>query len=218
MVLKPRYIWPLLIFGPACFLIFIATRGCNHSFERLEDYGQIKPYTFTDIRGKVRSSNEFHDKVVIITTLQSTCPYDCAVQLNKINQLLYQHIKNNSRKKLKQVRIISFVTDAKGNPVKDLSNLNETLVREVEDYDPNLWILASGDARKIYTISHNGQTLLEKGAEYYGGEAFLELMLLLDKNHHLRMVLNGSQEGTIRRMRESLALLLKQYDQDRARR
>jgi hypothetical protein len=60
--------------------------------------------------------------------------------------------------------------------------------------------------------------LLEKGAEYYGGEAFLELMLLLDKNHHLRMVLNGSQEGTIRRMRESLALLLKQYDQDRARR
>jgi hypothetical protein len=30
------------------------------------------------------------------------------------------------------------------------------------------------------------------------------------------MVLKGNQEGLIRRMKESLALLLKQYDKDRA--
>ena len=37
-------------------------------------------------------------------------------------------------------------------------------------------------------------------------------MLLLDKKNHLRMALSGNQEGMIRRMKEHLALLQKQYD------
>ena len=68
----------------------------------------------------------------------------------------------------------------------------------------------------IYNIENNNQTLLQKGKQYYGGEAFQELILLTDKQNHLRMVLKGNQEGLIRRMKESVALLLKQYDKDRA--
>jgi hypothetical protein len=37
-------------------------------------------------------------------------------------------------------------------------------------------------------------------------------MLLLDKKNHLRMVLSGKTEGMIRRMKEHIALLQKQYD------
>ena len=44
---------------------------------------------------------------------------------------------------------------------------------------------------------------------------FQELILLLDKKEHLRMVLPGNQEGLIRRMKEDLALLQKQYDKER---
>jgi hypothetical protein len=130
--------------------------------------------------------------------------------------MIYQHIWKNKTKKLKQVKILSFVTDGKGNQVNDLTEINATINARVENYDPELWILASGDAKSVYNIENNGQTLLQKGKEYFGGEGFQELMLLLDKKHHLRMVLSGKQEGHIRRMKQSIALLQKQYDKENA--
>ncbi len=126
--------------------------------------------------------------------------------------MIYQHIWKNRTKKLKQVKILSFVTDGKGGKIDDLSVVHSKLKGLVKNYDPNYWILASGDARSVYDIENNGQSLLQKGDAYFGGEGFQELMLLLDKKHHLRMVLSGNQEGHIRRMKQSMALLQKQYD------
>ncbi len=206
----------LLVFGPALFLIFISTRGCTHQFKTLDDYGALKNYSFTDSKGRNRTAEEFKGEIIIITTLQKGCPWDCSVSFWRLNQILYQHIRKNSHKQLKRVRMISFVTDGKGNPEKDLTLVQQMMERDVEGYDPNLWIVASGDVRSIYNIEHNNQTLLQKGEKYYGGEGFQELILLSDKENHLRMVLKGNQEGLIRRMKESLALLLKQYDKDRA--
>jgi hypothetical protein len=113
---------------------------------------------------------------------------------------------------MKQVRIISFVTDGKGNPLKNLNEVRNSLMDLAEGYDPNLWIIANGDVRKIYDVSNNGQSLLQKGDNYFGGEAFQELLLLIDKTGHLRMVLPGNKEGLIRRMKENVALLQKEYD------
>ena len=61
-------------------------------------------------------------------------------------------------------------------------------------------------------FSQNNSSLLQEGDEYYGGHAFQELMLLLDKKNNLRMVLPGNSEGLVRRMSESIALLKKEYD------
>jgi hypothetical protein len=206
----------LLVFGPAAFLIFIATRGCSHNFKNLDVLAKLPSYEFTDASGKKRSSKEFKDEVILITTLQKSCPYECAVSFWHVNQILYQHLRKNSHKQLKKVRIISFVTDGKGNPASNIQDLQETLSSQVEGYQPDLWILAQGDAKELYNISRNGQNLLQVGETYYGGQAFQELILLVDKTNQLRMVLKGNQEGLVRRMKESLALLLKQYDKERA--
>jgi cytochrome oxidase Cu insertion factor (SCO1/SenC/PrrC family) len=206
----------LLIFSPALFLILISTRSCQHKFKRLDDFGTLTQYSFTDAKGKSHTAKEFEGELVIITCIQNSCPSDCGISLWKMDQLIYQHIRKNNTKKMKHVRILSFVTDGYGNPVKDISTIQEALKDRVEGYDPNTWMVASGDARKIYDITHNGQNLLQKGDKYYGGEAFQSLVLLADKENHLRMVLPGNQEGLIRRMKESIALLQKQYDKDRA--
>lgn len=208
----------LLVFGPASLLIFVATRGCKHDFKQLENFGQLSKYEFTDAKGKKRSFEEFNGEIVIITTLQKSCPYDCAISFWHVNQILYQHIRKNTHKQLKKVRIISFVTDGKGNDVTKISEMEQMLKEQVEGYDPKLWVLAQGDAKSLFNITHNKQNLLQEGNQYYGGHAFQELMLLVDKHNNLRMVLRGNQEGLVRRMKESLALLLKQYDQERNRR
>ena len=206
-----RLIGFLLVFGPALLLIFIGTRSCEHNFEELEDYGPVTEFEFTDANGVKRNSREFKDDVVLVNVLQSSCPDSCSVLMWHINQTIYQHIWKNKTKKTKQIRMISFLTDGNGNSVKDLSVINDAINDLAENYDPSIWILASGDVQSIYNLENNGISLIEEEAN------FQELMLLIDKDHHLRMVLSGNVEGQIRRMKQSMALLQKQYDKQAAK-
>ncbi len=199
----------MLVFGPA--VIFIAmtlfmTRSCEHKFETLENYGTITSFNFTDVNGNKRSSLDFKGDIVLISTIQESCPDSCSVLLWNINQTIYQRIWKNRTKKRKQVKILSFVTDDNGNPIKDLSPIEDLLKKIVPNYDPSIWVLAKGDVKSIYDIEHNGASLLQ------GGNKFQELMLLMDKKQCLRMVLSGKKEGHIRRMEQSMALLQKEYD------
>lgn len=206
----------LLLFGPASLLIFISTRGCKHKFVELEDMGRIASYSFSDVNGKTYSEKSFANKVVLFTTIQKTCPSNCALSLWHLDQMIYQHLRKN-QKKLGFVKIVSFVTDGKGNPINDLKEVKETLEDQVESFNDSIWILANGDAKKVFDISRNGNNLLQEGKSYFGGHAYQELMLLVDKRNHLRMVLNGSSEGMIRKMKEHIALLDKQYDKEKAK-
>lgn len=207
----------LLLLGPAFLLIFISTRGCEHKFKTLDDYGAAINYKFVDARGKDFTSKNFKGEVVVITTIQEKCPDSCAVSFWHLDQAIYQHIRKNKAKKMKKVRLISFATDINGKPITDLTTIQQFLYDNVEGYDPDVWILASGNVREIYNFKQNNQTLLKEGDEYFGGQAFQELILLLDKKNHLRMVLSGTTEGMIRRMKEHIALLQKQYDMETAK-
>ena len=203
----------ILLFGPASFLIFISSRGCEHKFVELDDMGKVSNYNFVNAEGTQMNEATFKNKVVLFTTLQVTCPNKCAVSFWHLDQLIYQHLRNN-KKKLGHVKLVSFVTDSKGNPYSNLNDVEFMLKDQVEKYDSSVWILANGDAKSLYNISRNGENLLMKGNQYFGGEAFQELMLLVDKRNHLRMVLKGNSEGMIRKMKEHIALLDKQYDKE----
>jgi hypothetical protein len=205
----------LLTFGPAFLLVIISQQSCEHKFKVLDDYGKGIEYTFTDASGRQRSAKEFRNQIVVITTIQQHCPDSCAISLWHLDQAIYQHIRKNKRKKMKQVKIISFATDGQGKALKDLSTVKAAMKDQIEDYDSSIWILASGDARSVYNFKHNGKSLLQEDKKYFGGQAFQELMLLLDKQNHLRMVLSGKTEGMVRRMKEHIALLQKQYDKAR---
>ena len=100
--------------------------------------------------------------------------------------------------------------------MEDLSTVKAMIEDRVEGYDPEIWYIAAGDSKELYDFESNNKSLLQKGEEYHGGEAYQELMLLLDKRNHLRMVLSGKSEGMIRRMKEHIALLQKQYDKKSA--
>ena len=209
----------LLVFGPALALVFISTRGCSHKFQELDDFGLIESDTFqiynpdTD-QFEDYTLNAFDGDIVFITTLQPDCPGNCEIELWHFEQLIYNHIFENKHKKLKQVKVISFLTDHQGNDLKDTSSfiqMKETLQLNLEHYDPSIWMLAKGSVKEIFDVDHNGENLLKSSEEEYGKGAFLKYLLLLDKNQHLRMVLPANKEGEIRVMFEHLALLQKEY-------
>jgi cytochrome oxidase Cu insertion factor (SCO1/SenC/PrrC family) len=210
-----------LVFGPALFLIFMATRGCDHRFKKLEDYGLVQTPTFSvyNHKGKQQLSlKDYQDQVVLITTLQTTCPHNCGLAFFPLTQNLYKDLRTNKRKKLKQVRLLSVVVDSLGHPVSEdqLLDIQDMLRTRVEGFDPELWQLVSADPKIFYNLSNNGQQLIVNDKKYFGGVSYNELIMLLDKKNHLRMVLNGHTEGMIRKMKEHLALLMKQYDKERA--
>lgn len=210
-----------LVFGPALFLIFMATRGCDHRFKQLADFGLVQTPTFSvyNHKGKQQLSlKDYQDQVVLITTLQTTCPHDCGLAFFPLTQNLYKDLRTNKRKKLKQVRLLSVVVDSLGNPVSEaqLLDIQDMLRTRVEGFDPELWQLVSADPKIFYNLTNNGQQLIVKDKKYFGGVSYNELIMLLDKKNHLRMVLNGHTEGMIRKMKEHLALLMKQYDKERA--
>ncbi|MBX2948521.1 MAG: hypothetical protein KF704_04500 [Crocinitomicaceae bacterium] len=199
----------LLLFAPA-LLLFVTSRGCRMKFKTLEDFGKVNNYSFVDASGKTYTQDDFKNNVIIFTNIQESCLDTCSINLFTFEKIIYQDIR--SKKSLKHVKIVSFVNDIDGNPVKDLSPVRDMLKDKIHNYDPEKWILASGDAKNVYNIDHNGKSLLQKGDEYFGGNAFQELMLLVDKDNHLRMVLRGNVEGMFRRMKECVALLQKEYN------
>lgn len=220
---KKRSILALsLVFGPALFLIFMATRGCDHRFKKLADYGLVKTPTFSvyNHKGKQELSlQDYQDQIVLVTTLQTSCPHHCGLAFFPLTQNLYKDLRTNKRKKLKQVRLLSIVVDSLGNPVSEeqLLDIQDMLRSRVEGYDPELWQLVNADPKIFYNLTNNGQKLIVKDKKYFGGVSYNELIMLLDKQNHLRMVLNGHTEGMIRKMKEHLALLIKQYDKERAK-
>ena len=100
---KNKIVAILILLLPAFLLVFLSTRGCEHKFKQLPDYGKAVDYHFIDGLGKSYTSKDFKDKVVVITTLQQTCPDSCAISMWHIDQAIYQHIRKN-KKKLKQVK------------------------------------------------------------------------------------------------------------------
>jgi cytochrome oxidase Cu insertion factor (SCO1/SenC/PrrC family) len=199
----------LLMFAPAFLLIFISMRSCTHKFETLPDYGEVSSYSFVDANGKTRTSEEFKGEIVLITTIQPTCPNDCAISLSNLKLQIFKIMKGK-----KGIRMISFVTDSNGEPLDDLLATQQMLEDEVLDYDPKLWILAKGDPQDIYDIEKGDRKLLEEmEKEGLGKNGYQSLMLLLDRENHLRMIRSGNQEGMIRQMKQHIALLKKEYDQ-----
>ena len=219
---KKRSLFALtLVFGPALILIFMATRGCDHRFKTLADYGLVDTPTFTvyNHKGKQQQTlQDYQDQIVLINTLQTTCPHNCGLAFFPLTQNIYKDLRTNKRKKLKQVRMLSIVVDSLGNPVSEqaLLDIQDMLRSRVEGYDTEIWQLVSADPKIFYNLTNNGQKLIVKDTKYFGGVSYNELIMLLDKNNHLRMVLNGHTEGMIRKMKEHLALLIKQYDKERA--
>lgn len=205
----------ILLFGPAILLIIMATRGCEHKFDRLENYGSLNGYSFTDFQGKRYTNTDFEDKIVLIANIQETCPEECGIAFWHLDQQIYQMIRTN-QKNLGHVKIITFATDADGNPVESLDYVHDLLVDNVEEYDPSIWILAKGESKIIYDIESNDLNLKDLKATYVEGDASKEIMLLVDRKNQLRMALNGHTEGMIRQMKECVALLEKEHDQDLA--
>ncbi|MEX1192495.1 MAG: SCO family protein [Brumimicrobium sp.] len=202
----------VLVFGPALFLILISVNKCEHKFQELSSYGSLGEYEFVNSEGKTINHKTQKDKITLFTTIQTSCPEECAIALAKFNLLLYQDYRKN-QKNLGHVKFVSIVTDEEGNPVDNLDRIVYTLNDMIQGFDPKIWNIVTGDPKQVYDIESNGINLYEQKTDTaFAGKPYLETLLLVDKDNELRLVRRGNQEGYIRDFKQHVALLQKQYD------
>ncbi|MGM0477921.1 MAG: SCO family protein [Bacteroidota bacterium] len=207
----------VLVFGPALFLIFIGVNKCEHKFEELPVYGELGDYEFVDANGELVNRETQRGKVTLFTTLQTSCPENCAIDLAKLNLMVYQDYRKN-QKNLGHVKFVSIVTDENGKPVEDLESIEYTMNDIIEGYDPEIWKLVTGDPKQIYDIENNDVNLYTLESDTaFAGRPFLETMMIVDKKNQLRLIRRGNAEGQIRDFKQHVALLQKQYDKAAAK-
>ncbi len=202
----------VLVFGPALLLVLISLNKCEHKFTELPVYGDIGEYEFTTSDGRIISNQTQKGKVTLFTTIQTTCPQNCAVDIPKINILLYQHYRKN-RKKLGHIEFVSIVTDENGNPSNKTDEMVFMLNDIIQGFDETIWNIVAGDPKQIYDIESNNVNLFtQTNDSAFAQKPFLETMFIVDKENQLRLARRGNIEGMIRDFKEHVALLQKQYD------
>lgn len=204
---------------PALVIIFsfIINRGCQHKFVELDVLGEIPSFNATTIDGRKINNESFKDTIVIYTTLQMTCPKECGINFWFMDENLYYFIRG-SRFEYPFIKIVSFVEGFDGQPAthQDLKDMEEILRDNVRKYDPQFWMVVSGDASEVYNIVKNGQNLKDvDGEEFINGKAYNSTLLLADKKNQLRMMMRGDKEGYVRTMGQHLKLLLNEYNQQK---
>lgn len=201
----------LVLFGPATLMVLFTMGKCNNQYQELPHFGEMPQYEFTGANGKVVNNKTQEGKLTIFTTIQTSCPQACAIELFRFNMLVYQYYKKN-RKHLDYVDIVSIVTDEEGNPVDKLDEMLFTLNDMVQGYDSTLWNVVTGDPKQIYDIENNGINLYNtKSDTAFAQKFYLEILLLVDQHNELRFVRRGSSEGLIRDFEQHVSLLQKQY-------
>lgn len=204
----------VVVFGPASILILISMGKCEHNFQTLPVYSEMPAYEFTGANGKKINNQTQEGKITLFTTIQTSCPQQCAINLFKFNLSIYQDYRKN-QKSLGHVKIVSVVTDENGNPVDNIDELLYTMNDVIEGYDSTIWNLVTGDPKQIYDIENNGVNLYSTTSDStFAGKSYLETMLIVDKQNQLRLVRRGNQEGLIRDFKQHVALLQKEYDKN----
>ena len=224
----------LVLFGPG-LLIYLFAKTLSNKFIDLPYLGkhtvidngsdskdtvyyQIPDFEFKTSAGEIVSTESTGDQFLIFTTIQNTCPDTCGLYLFHINELFYKKLKKN-KDSYSNVRLYSILTDENGNSIDSPS---EKLIEELEaiNVDTSIWKIVIGDPNQVFSFDYNGVDFfnLPATASNYeiGTKAFVNSMLLIDRERHIRGFTGAKRDSDIRNFFDLLKILKKiEFDENR---
>ena len=196
----------LVLFGPGSLIYFLA-KNVKNKFIELPYVGEhqyiynnkgevvdsvmysIPNFELTTFDGKKITKNSIKDKFVVVTTIQNSCPDTCGLYFLHFDEIFYSRLEKN-QKSYNNVIILSILTDLNGNPVDKVSPKLIDELKQINNYDPNLWWVTTGDPKPFYSFIFKGQDFYTlpstKSNNEIGTKAFINSLILLDKKQHIR--------------------------------
>lgn len=218
----------LLIFlGPGSIIYFISRTVSNHfikipylGYEYTFDSNGIKTdstlytipdFTLTRFDGTIITRDSIKDKFLVITTLQNNCPTqdECGINTFLFNEIFFHKLVKN-QKNYSNVKVISILTDMEGNPIDSIS---PRLLEEMEEFNKDVWWMTTGDLTPFYSFDYYGKKFMDHAsapdAKEIGTKAFMNSLVLVDDEGHIRGVSGAKTDSDIRNFFDMLKLLKK---------
>ncbi|MDX1349811.1 MAG: hypothetical protein R3279_06180 [Putridiphycobacter sp.] len=217
----------LVLFGPGLLIYFFA-KTLSNKFIELPYLGKyqvvdnsngtkdtiqytIPPFKFTTIDGKSVTSQSTQNEFLIFTTIQNSCPDTCGVYLYHFNELFYEKVKKN-KDSYNNVKFYSILTDENGRAItQPSSKLLEAL--SVLNQDTSIWQIVVGEPAQVFSFDYNGQNFMDLPATAtnfeIGQKAFVNSLLLVDQNKHIRGFTGAKRDSDIRNFFDLLKILKK---------
>jgi protein SCO1 len=218
MSTKRVLILGLLILAPILVFIFISTFGEHHFslktyFPEVDDAGEvittaegdtifkkIPNFELVSEQGETFTKENLQGKVYVADFFFATCPGICKKMSSQLVRV-QEAFQNDST-----VKIVSFTV----NPEHDSSQVLKNYA-DMYGADPEKWTFLTGPREEIYSLARNGFYLPVMKVE--GQQDFIhsEKFMLVDKNHHVRGIYDGTDPVDVDRLITEIRVLLDDY-------
>ncbi len=224
----------LVLFGPG-LLIYIFAKTLNNKFVELPFIGpyevvknaegefdtihyKLPEFNFASVDGREISNQTTKDQFLVFTTIQNSCPDTCGIYLYHFNELFYDKVKKN-KDNYNNVKFYSILTDKDGNMLQSPSSKLLEAIAKIEQ-DTSIWQIVIGDPAQIFSFNYNGadfMSLPSTSSNYeIGAKAFVNSLLLVDKEKHIRGFTGAKRDSDIRNFFDLLKILKKvEFDENR---
>lgn len=219
----------LIVFGPGAIIYFLA-KNLKNKFVELPYVGTTYQYAddstiidstihvvpdfeLTKFDGSKITRDSIAGKFIVLTGIQQTCPEldSCGMAMYLFDEIFYSKMAKNQGN-YGNVKIISILTDFEGNPSNE--GPCEKLVEEVADYDSDIWWMAYGDPNPLFSFDYYGKNFMKHASDKDAGEigpyAFINSLVLIDQEGHVRGVSGAKRDSDIRNFFDMLKLLKKE--------
>lgn len=203
----------LLLVGPGLLLIFLA-KG-THKFQTLPYYGlkdvdsngdtiyhKVPDFEFINQYGDTVSFANFEDKIIVADFFFTTCPTICPIMTKQMARLQWM-LEDPA---FKDVVLLSHTV----NPNHDTP---EVLLRYAKENNADLtrWTFVTGDQQEIHDQGFNGYLLsTQEDAGAPGGFLHSGSFILLDKEHHIRGIYDGTSSKEVDDLAADIKMLKKE--------
>jgi hypothetical protein len=226
----------VIVLGPGLVIWFLATNLRNRFVDlpylgewsyTYDDNGNtldstafsIPDFTLTKFDGTEINRDSLRDKFIVLTTIQPMCPEldSCGMAMYLFDELFFSKLVKN-QKNYDDVKVLSVLTSTEGEAIE--SGPSQKLLEEVDNYDSNIWWMAYGDPSPLFSWDYYGTNFMDHKStsedSEIGSKAFVNSLVLIDKNGHIRGVTGAKRDSDIRNFFDLIKILKKvEFDKNR---
>ena len=218
--MKKYIIIATIIFFPSVVYLFFSTGSVN--FIHLPYYGPRDPiktivngkehtdtvyhavpaFSFTNYDGRVISDKTFAGKIYVANFFFTTCKTICPKMTSGMKRI---------EERFKSYPKLLFLSHTV-NPQLDTLNALRAFANYYQA-DSSRWFFVRGDKKAIYDIGINGYLLpVGDDAKAEGGVLHSEMLVLVDKEKHIRGFYDGTSPAAMETMVDDIKTLIAEYE------
>lgn len=161
-------------------------------------YGKIRDFSFINQDSTVVTNKSFEGKAYVSNYFFTYCPSICPPVSREMIRI-YEHFEEDDR-----VQLLSHTLDTQNDTIPELKKY----ANDLEVTAPR-WNFVTGNDDEIYSIAYDYFTSALKDPSAPGGFDHDDLLVLVDKNRHIRAICHGMDPKAVDKFIKDIELLLK---------